>query len=236
MDQLQDLSDQRMQGSCAHCGGPAGTRDHAPSKILLDEPYPSNLPVVPSCSACNEGVSLDEQYVACFVECVLRGSTDPSQLFRSKVATILDGNLALRRRIERSRKQGETLGGDLIKVWKAEEGRIRNVVLKLAQCHATFELSEPMLEEPDHCSFIPLTTLNVERRSAFEGMPGGILGGWPEVGSRAMQRMVEGGQSYSAGWCIVQEERYRYMAATQGSVMIKGVLSEYLAFEVLWCG
>lgn len=90
MKQYANYGDQRLQSYCVHCGGSTETRDHAPSKVFLDEPYPANLPVLPSCAECNEGFSLDEEYTACFLECVLCGSTIPELLRRKKVKRILE--------------------------------------------------------------------------------------------------------------------------------------------------
>ena len=36
------------------------------------------------------------------------------------------------------------------------------------------------------------------------------------------------------GWLSVQAGRYRFMAVGSGSIIIRGVLSEYLGFEVIW--
>jgi len=69
MEQFLNYGDQRNEGWCIHCGGVDETRDHVPSRILLDEPYPTNLPVVAACQRCNLGCSLDEEYVACLLEC-----------------------------------------------------------------------------------------------------------------------------------------------------------------------
>ncbi len=57
---------------------------------------------------------------------------------------------------------------------------------------------------------------------------------WPEVGSRAMQRLLVADEAYQGGWLIVQEGRYRYMAVSGGDTVVRGVLSEYLGFEVIW--
>jgi hypothetical protein len=50
---------------CVYCGRVTETRDHVPSRVLLDEPYPDNLPVVPSREACNtnrkSSTKLDEE-------------------------------------------------------------------------------------------------------------------------------------------------------------------------------
>ncbi|GEM_PF-1800434 len=50
--------------SCVYCGAAANTRDHVPPKALLEEPRPINLRTVPACGSCNEGWSLDEEYMA----------------------------------------------------------------------------------------------------------------------------------------------------------------------------
>ncbi|HEX6533042.1 MAG TPA: hypothetical protein VF041_00510 [Gemmatimonadaceae bacterium] len=47
---------------CIYCGQLANTHDHAPPKLLMTRPYPPNMITVPSCRACNQGASLDEEY------------------------------------------------------------------------------------------------------------------------------------------------------------------------------
>jgi hypothetical protein len=79
---VSTYADQRILAFCAFCGGETGTRDHCPSRVLLDEPLPSNLPVVPACAACNSSFSGDEEYVACLISCVVAGSTDPEAMSR----------------------------------------------------------------------------------------------------------------------------------------------------------
>lgn len=57
---------------------------------------------------------------------------------------------------------------------------------------------------------------------------------WPEVGSRALQRVVEGTDLDGLGWITVQPGRYRYSVTANGGVTVRMVLSEYLAGEVIW--
>ena len=83
MKQIKKYSDLRLYGYCTYCGGEPETRDHVPSKILLDKPFPENLPVVPSCDKCNHDFSKDEEYFACLIECTLRGTTEPEKLIMS---------------------------------------------------------------------------------------------------------------------------------------------------------
>ena len=55
--------------------------------------------------------------------------------------------------------------------------------------------------------------------------------------SRAMQRLVGMGSAGAAGWITAQLGRYRYLAATTvDGVLVRTVLSEYLACEVAWSG
>lgn len=71
MDPRHLFIDRRLTGMCVYCGDQPDTRDHVPSKVFLNEPYPPELPVVAACKRCNESFSLDEQYLACFLDCVI---------------------------------------------------------------------------------------------------------------------------------------------------------------------
>lgn len=235
MEKLRNYGDRRQTGFCVHCGGSTETKDHAPSKIFLDLPYPTDLPTLPCCAPCNGSFSQDEEYLGVFIDCVLSGTTDPSRVAREKSRKSLANNESLRARIERSKKEADTVGGGKLIVWQPEESRVRNVVVKLARCHAAFELNEPQLDEPVHVMIMPLTVMTQEQREQFENHPfAGTLAVWPEVGSRAMQRVLIADDAYNEGWLTVQEGRYRFMAVGAGETVVRGVLSEYLGFEVIW--
>ena len=88
MKQIKTFSDNRLDYYCCYCGNAPDSRDYVPSRILLDEPYPENLPVVPSCSKCNNSLSLDEEYFACLIECILCGTTNIQRLKREKIKKI----------------------------------------------------------------------------------------------------------------------------------------------------
>lgn len=78
-------------------------------RVFLDDPFPTNLPVVAACLDCNSGFSRDEEYVACLIESAIAGNTDPERIKRAKVAQILRRSERLRRladsqmRVERGR-------------------------------------------------------------------------------------------------------------------------------------
>jgi hypothetical protein len=240
MDHLNNYADNRLIRGCMYCAGSADTRDHVPSKCLLEQPYPSNLPVVGCCDSCNQNFSKDEQYFVCLIESVLCGSTDPEKIGRPSVAKIMQNSSALRQRIENSKTE---VDGQIAFVPEIE--RINNVMLKLARGHAAFELSQPCRDEPDHFWCGPLSSLPQENREAFNSVHFQQVFG--EVGSRSMQRLLvtqitrlsENGDQNEGmiinDWVDVQDDRYRYIAIDDmGQIVIRVVVAEYLACEVAW--
>ncbi|MBT5110582.1 MAG: hypothetical protein HOM25_18025 [Rhodospirillaceae bacterium] len=238
MDQINEFVDERQKSWCIHCGefieSVDSNRDHAPSKILLLKPYPENLPVVQICKQCNEGFSLDEEYTATFLSCVLTGSTNPDTQCNPRAALILRKSPNLRARIERAKKEYQTLGGETRTVWIPETGRINRIALKNARNHAFFEYGEPMLQEPNSIWSAPLETLTTEQRSEFEKINmEADLAGWPEVGSRMMTRLLTG-QDFSDGWIVIQDGTYQYGVVQHDGILVRSVLFNYLATEVYW--
>jgi len=69
-----------------------------------------------------------------------------------------------------------------------------------------------------------------EAREEFEASPDTRL--WPEVGSRAMHRILVRPEG-EYPWIAVQPERYRYLVAS-GPFLVRIVIAEYLAAEVTW--
>ncbi len=227
MEQLRSYADERLVAGCVHCGRGTETRDHLPSRILLDEPYPENLHVVPACAECNAAFSLDEEYFACLVDCVLAGSVSAAQ--RPKIRRILQQKPRLSEKLSKARTVSES--GTVN--FAIEQERVTNVVLKLARGHAAFELSEPQYGAPRHVYCVPLTSLEENARRQFETPPS--IATWPEVGSCAMQRLViADAQAFNPDWIDVQVGRYRYLASAQGAVLVRCLISEFLACEVLW--
>ena len=162
-------------------------------------------------------------------------STDPERLERAKISRTLQKRPKLRSRVETAKREADTLGGGKLLVWQPEEDRVRNVILKLAIGHAFFELNERMEDEPDQTWFMPLHLMSKDDRENFEASPLGNfpIAPWPEVGSRAMQRLITGADLVD-GWVSVQENRYRYRTMTAGFVAVRMVIRDYLAAEVVW--
>jgi hypothetical protein len=221
------FADERALSSCVYCGGLTGTRDHVPSKVLLDQPYPDDLPVVPACVECNNSFSKAEEYLACLVDVERAGTVEPSLAHRPRIARILCERPALAARLKAARQ----LLDDGF-VFTVEHERVEQVMLKLARGHAAFELNEPQYEPPAAFWASPLHLLTREARSAFETWEAPDI--WPEVGCRAMQRLLAKIGSGGDGWVTVQPERYRYLVAWGPPTIIRMVLSELIACEVTW--
>ena len=239
MDRLNDYSDSRFKGYCIHCGMPLSpenmTSDHVPTKSLLQPPYPKELPVVPTCRQCNSGFSRDEEYFAAFLGAVLDGSTEPDSNDFPIAAKILNRNRGLRQSIEESRRREHVDGRDIL-IWQPEIERVHNVITKNALGHYFYEYGQVPLEGLASIEVTPLSNLTSERYSAFDNVSGDlyVLAGWPEVGSRMMQR-VWTGQDLVNGWVVVQDGIYRYAIRDEGvRVSVRIIIREYLRAEVVW--
>lgn len=235
MEIIEELVDERQKSWCIHCGrgilARETNRDHAPSKCLLRKPHPENLPEVLVHRKCNSGFSLDEEYLATFLSCVISGSEKPDAQINPKAAGTLKRSPKLQKRIGSSKIEYKTYGGDERKIWKPELKRVNRVLLKNARGHAFHEYGEPLLDQPASIWAVPLALLEAEQRARFEEIPDS--GAWPEVGSRMMTRVLTG-EDMIDGWVIVQEGIYRYAVTQAGGMLVRSVLHEYLATEVYW--
>ncbi|WP_095448451.1 hypothetical protein [Ochrobactrum quorumnocens] len=236
MKQVEDTADRRNKTWCIHCGSRLeqviANRDHAPSKALLDEPFPANLPLTRVCQPCNSSFAEDEEYTAAFLGAVLSGGTNPDAQVVDRPKATFRSNVALRARIERSKTVERDLFGQETVAWSPEHDRLRRVLIKNARGHAFYELGEPMLGEPSRVWFGPLVVLDETQSEVFENVvwPEGLM---PEVGSRLMTRFITG-DDLDEGWIIVQEGVYRYAVLQSGGVIVRLVMREYLAAEIIW--
>lgn len=232
MDPRKLFADERLTGRCVFCGATPENRDHCPSKVFLEQPFPDNLAVVDACKPCNESFSKDEQYLACFLECVICGSTDPDKIHRPKIKRIIKENPKLAAQIQASRQQDSS--GNLI--WQPDSKRVENVLLKLARGHMAYELSLSHIEEPEQIVFTPLIRMSDGERTAFENPVDESFNLWPEIGSRSFIRAVvlEQNAYRDNDWIIVQDGNYRYLVAQSDGDFVQIVIGEYLACPVTW--
>jgi len=227
MKEIEPFADKRLVAACVYCGLETENKDHVPSRVFLDKPFPEYSPHVPSCKRCNESFSLDEEYLACIIECVCAGTVNEDNLERERVRRAIKRRPAIKARLEKAQvKTGKGV------IFDIEDSRVSNIVLKLAKGHIAYELSETTRQEPFSLTYAPLCSLGDEAREHYEVPPAATI--FPEVGSRGMQRML-GGQDMFEGWVIVQPNRYRFLAHVSGSIiMVRFVIREYLACEVIW--
>lgn len=240
MDQIPPYADERLtaelDGKCLYCERNFGKNvlqsdDHAPSRALLQKPYPTNLLTVPSCVECNNGFSGDEQYVRVFLGCVLAGSAEPDAQTDSAVRAALVRDSRLRAQIGKAMRSSGSSDGPVM--WVPDHKRLSNVLTKNARGHLWHEHATHR-PDPPVVTYAALKSLTDEQRQAFENPPGASSGALPEVGTRALARAFSG--DTFDGWTFVQDDRYRFAVdhLETGAVRVRSVICEYLATEVCW--
>jgi hypothetical protein len=233
---LQHLGpDWRHLQWCPYCGvtltAENSSQDHVPSKVFLDKPYPEHLPTICCCRDCNNSFAQAEQYLSCFLDCVLHGSTSPEAGLRPSTVGAFREVPALKDAIEDARRDDG---------WMLDADHAHVVAVKLARGHVSWWLNEPRLEDPTGVSLQALASLDESTRDAFENVPQNfdLL---PEVGTRALHDIfsIHGDPEEPAlapgGWREVQEGRYRFFAFQNNAVvLVRFVIAEALAGEVYW--
>lgn len=223
--------DKSTNNGCVYCGKPAETREHVPSKVFLDDPYPENLATIPACFECNNGFSADEKYVACFLD-VLKEAVYQNYTLR----------IATAQRIEKSPKL-KALLSDEIKVvdgqvhYSYDEARLCRIFVKLAKGHAGFEFDHINFDD-SNISIRYNFAFNMSKAelSEFEEIPEMDL--LPEVGSRSctspfiVQNIETGKASAFMFWNDVQEGQYRYQVSENGT---GGICVKIVIYEMLYC-
>jgi hypothetical protein len=238
MEVLHPAFVDRLAGQCVYCGRTLGThegtRDHVPSRCLLDDPLPEALPWVRACAECNGEASLDEEYLSALIGCALVGSTVPELQPTARRERTLRRHPSLRARLEQARAETTDLWGRRDLTWYPEADRVTRVIVKNARGHLAYERGEVMPVETAHVWYAPINSLEEAARTGFEASLGSRdgLDVWPEVGTRALVRVATL-SDYMDGWVIVQADSYRYSVDGDG-YRVRSVIREYLATEVRW--
>lgn len=233
---FEDYSDERNKGWCIHCGASLArfkkTKDHTPSKILLESPYPENLATTEVCGPCNQGFSKDEEYLVAFLSAVISGGTQPEVQKIEQAGNIFRRKLALREMIEGTKEEQYNLDGGIDLRWEPDLKRFRNVIVKNARAHLFFENGEPMWGEPEFVDVCPIETLTSENLGEFFGR-NSVIEPWCEVGSRWNFRLVEDQGFDGDGFLVVQPGVYRFRIEG-GGLGVRSIMREYLATSVFW--
>ena len=153
---------------CARLLDSGSTRDHVPSRALLDKPYPPHLPVMEVCQECNQGFSKDEQYFVALLGCIMSGTVEIDEQPDPRIARMLADNPGLRERISSSRRVDASPSGRSIVWWGCEASRLEKVIVKNARGHVLFECNEPIGSEPVRAWFAALESLSDAQRREFE--------------------------------------------------------------------
>ena len=100
---------------CIYCGKfpnrKNASKEHIPSKSLLDPERVKDHPTVVVCKTCNEGFAKDEEYVAALLASVIDGSTNPGPKRFPGAAKTLAHSSRLQRRIGRTRREQFSIFG-----------------------------------------------------------------------------------------------------------------------------
>ncbi|WP_147277386.1 hypothetical protein [Rhodovulum sp. 12E13] len=243
MEHIEDFSDERHKAWCIQCGKTlssvqgASNKDHVPSQCMLDKEAPENLPEVRICRECNTGFSSDEEYFVAFLGSVISGNADPKGQALKRSERILASNRKLQQDIENSLTVQKDPSGNKRVVFIPNMERILRVIVKNARGHVYFEHGQPAFGEPDHATAVPLELLSEDQADAFLTVDHGNA--WPEIGSRMMERLAVtafwgNDPDFVDGWVIVQPGVYRYTVIDDGRFVVRIIMREYLAAQVIW--
>ncbi|MEE3528580.1 hypothetical protein QO167_29540, partial [Pseudomonas aeruginosa] len=114
----------------------------------------------------------------------MTGTTEISQLSRDKIKQALARNPRLKNQLEQCRRTDDS--GHIW--WQPDEARVRNVIMKLAQGHAAYELGEYWNGQPDLYTIPAIATMTTEEIQDFENLEDYLQPLWPEIGCRAFLR------------------------------------------------
>ena len=107
----------------------ATTRDHVPPRCLLEKPFPPGLLTVPSCHDCNNGFSLDEQYLQIVLAHI---SFEPHLMEKVDEGGSVDRALARAPALDERIAQSLEVAGDGRVLFKPETERILSIAEKIA--------------------------------------------------------------------------------------------------------
>jgi len=227
---------------CIYCGQKADSREHVPSRVFIQKPYPENLSIVPSCSKCNNGYSLDEIFLYLCIE-KLKKCYYPDYEFCDETISRLKKYKNIADEVDSLIKNLENQGLLSINPYTLTDARINNVFEKLALGHAVYELSVGYKSDSwsGKCNsiyykFLPnLSADEIEEIDSCFILDNELL---PEIGSRIYDKIyiikatLEEGREFSLcllDWVDIQDKAYRYTCYVFGStIIVKIVISEFL--------
>ena len=244
MSSLKDYSDSRLREYCIYCRDllypEHSSRDHVPSKVFLDKPYPENLQIVKVCKSCNESYSKDETYTAAVLGVLMSGSTDPEWQVWDNAARILSSQNILRRELEdglNRQRLFDFIQPTEIDALIFDSSRLENVLIKNARALALYMITELLYDDPSQIGWRCRSQLTNGQRKFFETIPHESI--FPEVGCKMMstpfffKRYPESGMTDN-GWFEVQPGAFRFAVLWGQPLTVRMVFREFLFAVVKW--
>lgn len=234
--QQTPAADQRLESWCYSCGSfidiDDRTVEHVPARVFLDRPFPENLATVYACLACNNGTSADELFVACLLEVMLARTVDCAVFERRRIAQ------ALEHRPELTSSLQDVLAG-ASSAWRSKQTTqiLTTVATKIARGHLMFDLADPRYDAPRSVRWFRLDEVSKSEAETFDQWGDRVSATsrlLPEVGSRALARMLDQREDREPNWITVQVDRYRYSYRVDRDPAIRFVLRGYFACEIAW--
>lgn len=229
---------------CIYCGEEAKTREHCPSKVFLQSPLPTDLPVLPACNDCNNGYSKDERFTFRVIELLYRYYEELGE----KNIEINNGDtkdiIEVKEYVNDFIKQRNRIFND----------RMGETFIKLAIGHAAYEISKGYYSQdwdgiPLYVTYVIKPLLSKEQ---WEGLEYAELihnEPLPEIGSRVYRNvyvvqvplMDINGKSNKLleacfmDWTDVQDGNYKYIAFMHGDqIIVKIIIKEFLYAEIVF--
>ena len=239
MRYAKDYTDERHGDHCVVCGVPLtlgkSSKDHVPPKSVLNKPYPNRLPTVPACTKCNNESGAKDEYFAAWLGATMSMTVDPDHQVLPKTATILRSNQELMQRLNREFTRAHNKEGKFLFLRHAPESRneITDTILKVGRGLVLFELGE-FRPDPPIFHFVQFAgNMSHEDRREFDASV--EISVLPEIGARAMSRMlIDGNNNSYSSWVNVQDGVFRYMAFVYDGLVIKMIFHEYLLVQFIW--
>lgn len=222
--------DNRIAQYCIYCGETKNnSKDHVPSKCLIDKPYPENLPTVACCPECNNSFSKIEEYTSCLLEMIKKLKLQNYDYkIRDKIQTSLEFNTKLQYQIKEE-----------IKNSTFNKTRIFNFLSKQAKGHIFYHFSIFKWNETPKIEIYTVLDLTDSEIKTFLNTPEREKIG--ELGSRDCYDVLmvedhDGNMIKSFYlWNTVQEEQYEYLTYLErNQIVVKIIIGGFFLCKITY--
>lgn len=225
----------RFDSICIYCRtNVANSREHLPSRIFLDTPYPEEYSVVPACDKCNGGFSADEVYVSSFIDKLRNELSNNGFPLREKTISAINHDKELEKILN---EQIRTENGKILVNYVPES--FSKILIKLAKGHLC-QAQDKVFDSDcsTECNFKFKPDLSEDELYHFEELP-------------HVDKVSECGSDFTHGllivagiglpsqifvpWKEVQDGNYRYLTYFEhDNYIVRIIICETLFAEVLF--